>query len=233
MLAVRAWRWCVARLDVGNAPIAVTLSNDGRFLYTTSEAGLPEWDWPRHCKPETANARRNAPNHAEGAIIVFDLSRALTDPSHAPSSRVAAGCSPVRLVLSPAGDIAYVSVRGDDMLEAFDARRLVDDTAHALLGRTKVGVAPVGVAVVDSGARVVVTSSNRFGGNALDQQPLTVVDASKLRAGARADIGTIPAGAFPRELRVSADGRTLFVTNFASRTLESIDLPRAFAAMPH
>jgi DNA-binding beta-propeller fold protein YncE len=223
----------VARLDVGNAPIAVTLSNDGRFLYTTSEAALPDWNWSRHCKPENPNARRNTPDHAEGAIVVFDLSSALMDPKHAAASRVAAGCNPVRLVLSPGGDVAYVSARGDDMLEAFDTRRLVDDTAHALLGRTRVGVAPVGVAVIDSGARVVVTSSNRFGGNALDHQPLTVIDAAKLRAGARADVGTIPAGAFPRELRVSADGRTLFVTNFASRTLEAIDLSRALAALPH
>jgi len=223
----------VARLDVGNAPIAVTLSNDGRFLYTTSEAALPDWNWSRHCKPENPNARRKAPDHAEGAIVVFDLPRALVDPKHAATSRVPAGCNPVRLVLSPDGEVAYVSARGDDMLEAFDTRRLVDDTAHALLGRTKVGVAPVGVAVVDGGARVVVTSSNRFGGNALDHQPLTVVDAAKLRAGVRADIGTIPAGAFPRELRVSADGRTLFVTNFASRTLEAIDLPRVLPAVPH
>lgn len=223
----------VARLDVGNAPIAVTLSNDGRFLYTTSEGAPPDWGWSRHCRPENPNARRNTPDHAEGAIVVFDLSHALTDPQHAAASRVAAGCSPVRLVLSPGGDVAYVSARGDDVLEAFDTRRLVDDTAHAWLGKTKVGVAPVGIAVIDSGARVVVTSSNRFGGNALDRQPLTIVDAAKLRAGARADIGTIPAGAFPRELRVSADGHTLFVTNFASHTLEAIDLTRALAAMPH
>ena len=40
-------------------------------------------------------------------------------------------------------------------------------------------------------------------------------------------IGTLPAGAFPRELRGTADGRTLFVTNFASQTLEMIDLARA------
>lgn len=223
----------VARLDVGNAPIAVTLSNDGRFLYTTSEIAPPDWSWSRHCRPENPNARRNTPDHAEGAIVVFDLSHALTDPQHAAVSRVAAGCSPVRLVLSPGGDVAYVSARGDDMLEAFDTRRLVDDTAHALLGKTKVGVAPVGVAVIDSGARVVVTSSNRFGGNALDRQPLTVVDAAKLRGGVRAEVGTIAAGAFPRELRVSADGRTLFVTNFASHTLEAIDLARAPGALPH
>jgi hypothetical protein len=37
----------------------------------------------------------------------------------------------------------------------------------------------------------------------------------------------MPAGAFPRELRETADGHTLFVTNFASQALEMIDLARA------
>jgi DNA-binding beta-propeller fold protein YncE len=217
----------VAKLDVGNAPISVTLSPDGRFLYTTSEAALPEWNWPSTCRPENPNARANAPHHAQGAIIVFDLTRALTDPSHAAVSRVPAGCNSVRLVLSPSGDVAYVTARGDNALLAFDAQRLVGDTTHALLGRTEVGIAPVGIAVIDNGARVVVTSSNRFGGGANDHQPLTVVDAARLRAGGRAVVGTIQAGAFPRELRLTADGSTLFATNFASRTLEMIDLARA------
>jgi DNA-binding beta-propeller fold protein YncE len=217
----------VAKLDVGTAPIAVTLSPDGRLLYTTSEVAQPDWNWPRTCRPENPNARARGSDHPQGAVIVFDLARALTDASHAALSRVAAGCNPVRLVLSPSGDVAYVSARGDDALLAFDARRLVSDTSHALLGRAEVGVAPVGIAVIDSGARVVVTSSNRFGGGVNDRQSLTVVDAGRLRAGSPAVIGTIPAGAFPRELRVTADGRTLYVTNFASRTLEMIDIARA------
>ena len=220
-------RGAVGKLDVGSAPIAVTLSPDGRFLYTTSEAALPDWNWPRTCRPENPNGRGNAPNHPQGAIIVFDLAQALRDSSHAAISRVPAGCNPVRLVLSPIGDVAYVSARDDNALLAFDAQRLVSDTAHALLGRAEVGIAPVGIAVIDTGARVVVTSSNRFGGSVSDHQPLTVVDARRLRAGVPAVIGTIPAGAFPRELRLTADGRTLFATNFASRTLEMIDLARA------
>lgn len=216
----------VAKLDVGSAPISVTLSPDGRFLYTTSETALPEWNWPPTCRPENPNARANAPNHPQGAIIVFDLAEALRNPSHAAISRVPAGCNPVRLVLSPSGDVAYVSARDDNALLAFDALRLARDTTQALLGRGEVGIAPVGIAVIDSGARVVVTSSNRFGGSASDHQPLIVVDTRRLRAGAPAVIGTIPAGAFPRELRLTADGRTLFATNFASRTLEMIDLAR-------
>lgn len=225
-------RGAVARLEVGSAPIAVTLSPDGKLLFTTSEAARPDWNWPRTCRPENPNAR-GAQDHPQGAIVVFDLAQALAGASQAAVSRVPAGCNPVRLVLSPSGDVAYVSARGDDKLEVFDTGRLVSDTAHALIGQVEVGVAPVGVAVIDSGARVVVTSSNRFGGSARDRQSLTVVDAAKLRAGAPAVVGTIPAGAFPRELRVTADGRTLFVTNFASRTLEMIDLSRAPIAARH
>jgi DNA-binding beta-propeller fold protein YncE len=217
----------VAKLDVGNAPISVTLSPDGRFLYTTSEAALAEWNWPSTCRPENPNARANVLYHPQGAIIVFDLARVLTDPSHSAISRVPAGCNSVRLVLSPSGDVAYVTARGDNALLAFDAQRLTGDTAHALLGRTEVGIAPVGIAVIDNGARVVVTNSNRFGGGANDHQPLTVVDVAQLRSGGHAVVGSIQAGAFPRELRLTADGTTLFATNFGSRTLEMIDLARA------
>ena len=224
------------KFDVGNAPIAVTLSPDGRHLYTTSEVALPEWKWPDVCAPEAAaggrGVRRMAPpNHGQGAIIVFDVARALADPAHSAISRVAAGCGTVRLVLSPDGATAYVTARADNSLLAFDAQRLVTDPAHALLGTVDVGVAPVGIAVVDSGARVVVTSSNRFAGNAGDHQPLAIVDAAKLRAGGKnAKIGEIPAGGFPRELRLAPDGRTLFLTNFTSMTLEMIDVARALPA---
>ena len=236
---VRAGRFgddaLVSKLDVGIAPIAVTLSPDGRFLFTTSEIASLDWGWPAVCRPEGAanvsSARGNRPPpkfHGQGAIVVFDVALAVKDPAHAQLSRVAAGCATVRLVLSADGGIAYASARGDNALLAFDAHRLVGDTAHALLGKADVGTAPVGVAVVDGGSRVVVTNSNRFAGNAADHQPLAVVDAAKLRAGGEKSVlGEMPAGGFPRELRVTADGRTLFVTNFSSGTLEMIDLARA------
>jgi hypothetical protein len=65
-------------------------------------------------------------------------------------------------------------------------------------------------------------------GDGGDRQPLTVVDAAKLRAGGKKSVlGEIQAGGFPREERVSTDVRTLFVTNFTSMTLEMIDVSRA------
>jgi DNA-binding beta-propeller fold protein YncE len=73
---------------------------------------------------------------------------------------------------------------------------------------------------------VIVTSSNRFAADSTDRQTLTVVDATQLSAGAKAILGSIPAGAFPREMRVTSDGRVLLVTNFGSRTVQMIDLAR-------
>ena len=39
-------------------------------------------------------------------------------------------------------------------------------------------------------------------------------------------IGNVTAGLFPRELYVTADGKTLLVTNFSSNSLELVDLAR-------
>jgi hypothetical protein len=39
-------------------------------------------------------------------------------------------------------------------------------------------------------------------------------------------LGIIPAGAFPHELWVPADERTLFLTNFGSNSLQMLDINR-------
>jgi DNA-binding beta-propeller fold protein YncE len=216
----------IGTVRVGDLPIAVTLSPDDRYLYTTSESAAGNWGWPAECKPEGTRAPANAPLHPQGAIVVIDVARAETDPSAAVVARVPAGCSTVRLVLSPKGDIAYVSARNANSLLAFDTAKLIADPQHALIGGVPVGVAPVGVAVVDGGSKVLTANSNRFAGGPDDHSTLTVIDATKIALDAGAVLGTIGAGAFPREMRVTADGKTLLVTNFASKSLEIIDLSR-------
>lgn len=220
-----AARSIVGTIPVGIAPIALTFSPDGKLLYTTSEAMPPRSGWPLRCRREGSSPSA-PPSHSEGAILVVDVRRAETDPRNAVLGAVPAGCNPVRLVLSPNGDVAYVTARGSNALLAFDTRKLLADPSHALIARVPVGRAPVGVTVFDSGRRLLVTSSNRFAGNARDRQPVFVVDATRLGAGSAAVLGTIPAGAFPRELRVTPDGRTLLLTNYRSKTLEIVDLTR-------
>jgi len=216
----------IGKVPVANSPIAMEFSTDGKYLFATSEVARRDYGWPLQCHPEERNPASPGQDWPMGVIHVVDLARAETDPANSVIGKVPAGCSTVRLVLSPNGDTAYVTARNSNAVLAFDTTKLVADPSHALLGWARVGPAPVGLAVIDGGRKVVATNSNRFAGRADDRQFLSVIDAAKLSSGAAAILGTIPAGAFPRELRVTADGKTLLVTNFNSSTLEMIDLER-------
>ena len=215
----------LGRIPVGVAPIALAFSSDGRYLYSTSQS-MPDLGWPMECKPENAAGAASPPNHAQGAVVTIDLARAVSTPGSSVVSTVKAGCNPVRLVLSPSGDVVYVTARNSNAVLTFDRARLVTNPENAMIGSVPTGTAPVGVAVVDGGRRIVVTNSNRFGAGAAERQSLTVIDAARVRDGAGAVLGSIAAGGFPRELRVTADGRTLLLTNFTSRTVQVIDLQR-------
>ncbi len=217
----------VGRIPVGRAPIALTLAPDDAYLYTTSEIFDAD-GWPQSCTPEAAR-RPGAPVMApvpQGAVHIVDVERATRDPRHAVMRSLPAGCSPVRLVLSPDGTRAYVTARGSDELLVFDRRLMHTAPLQSLVASVPVGSSPVGVATIDNGDRLVVTNSHRFAGGAEDRQSLSVIDAAKVEEGRRAVVGSIQAGAFPRELRTTADGRTLLLTNFGSQTLEIIDLAR-------
>jgi DNA-binding beta-propeller fold protein YncE len=214
----------VGKIPVGRAPIALTFSPDGRWLYTTSQIAPASYNWPVECKPEGADPATAQPRFPKGAIIVVDVARAQTDPANSIVARVPAGCSPVRLAIAPTGDRVYVTARNSNALLAFDTAKMRDDAAHALVGTVPVGNSPVGVAVINGGRQVVVTNSNRFSSDRTARQALTVIDAANVAAGAAAIMGNIPAGAFPREFGQTPDGRTLFVANYNSNELQVIDL---------
>jgi DNA-binding beta-propeller fold protein YncE len=215
----------VGRIPTGRAPIALTFSADQQFLYTTSQVAPAVYGWPSVCNAPASEAARQTSSYAEGAILIIDVSRATHAPARAVVGAVPAGCNPVRLVTAPSGDVTYVSARTDNALLAFDTRRLLSDPGHAVIGRVPVGDAPVGVAVFDGGARIAVTNSNRFGDSNAPQN-LTIIDAKKVTSGEAAVLGSVPAGVFPRELRMTEDQKTLLLTNFASKNLAVIDVAR-------
>jgi len=217
----------VGRIPVGQFPIALTFSPDQRYLYTTSQVAPARLGWATECPREGSGPQSAEPVNPQGAVLVIEVERAKTDPVNAVVAAVPAGCSPVRLVLSPEGDVAYVTARNSNALLAFDTRRLREAPMSALLGRVPVGSAPVGAAVVDGGARILVANSNRFGGAQTEGHHLSVVDAARVSAGAAAVVGTISVGAFPRELTTTPDGRTLMLTSFSSPTLQLVVWDRA------
>jgi DNA-binding beta-propeller fold protein YncE len=215
----------IGQIPVGRAPIALTFSADHRYLYTTSQVAPPAYGWSSVCSAPGSDAARQPSRYPEGAVLVVDVALATRDPAQAVVGAVAAGCNPVRLVTSPSGDVAYVTARTDNRLLAFDTRKLLADPVSALVGRVPVGDAPVGVAVFNGGARIAVTNSNRFG-NSDTPQTLTIIDAQKIASGEAAVLGSVLAGVFPRELRVTEDQQTLLLTNFGSKNLAMIDVAR-------
>ena len=225
----------VGKIHTGAAPIALTFSPDQRRIYITSQRAPANFGWPIECKREANNPANDlTPVNPAGVVHVVDVQRAISGAPNPIIANVPAGCSPVRLVLSPDGSRAYVTARNSNALLVFETAKMSGGSQSgggggiggALIGRVPVGSSPVGVAVINAGRQVVVTNSNRFAGGANDTQSLTIVDAARVADGASAIVGSIPAGAFPRELRVTADGRTLILTNFGSRTVQMVDLSR-------
>jgi DNA-binding beta-propeller fold protein YncE len=216
----------IGKVPAGRAPIALTFSPDGRWLYTTSQIAPEDYKWPVECKPEGADPSTAQPRFPQGAIIVVDVERARRDPANSVAAKVPAGCSPVRLAITPGGERVFVTARNSNALLGFDTSKFADDPAHALVGSVPVGASPVGVAVANEGKLVFVTNSNRFSKDRNARQTITVIDASKVGAGASAVVGSVPAGAFPREFGYSPDGRTLFVANYNTNELQVIDLAR-------
>ncbi len=208
-------RAIIGKIPTGEAPIALTFSPDEKWLYSTSERSLQAWNWPGACGPNSGVPA--------GAVLVVDVERARTNPAQSVVSEVPAGCDTVRAAVSPKGDRLYVTSRIDNLVLTFDAEKLRTDPDHALLRITTVGPAPVPIAVIDNGRKILAGNSNRFARSS-GTETLSILDASKIESGEDALLGTIPTGAFPREMDISADGNTLFVTNAASHSLQIIDL---------
>jgi DNA-binding beta-propeller fold protein YncE len=198
------------------APVGITVSPDGRWLYATSEVAA---SGTGAAKPV---AGPGAPGGllSAGTLTVIDLRRAETDPAASVVATVDAGCQPVRVTTAADGTQVWVTARASDDLLCFAAARLVSDPKRALVAVVRVGEAPVGLAAVRGSSLVVVADSNRFGARGATSD-LDVVNVAAALAGHPAVVGHIRAGLFPRDMTLAPDG-TLLVSNFDSGQVEAV-----------
>jgi DNA-binding beta-propeller fold protein YncE len=215
----------VGTIPLGLAPVGVTVSPDGRWLYATSEEGTAALSRAIP-SPGTTTAPAavpgTTPGEVPGTLTVINLRRAETDPAASVVASVSAGCQPVRVITSAGGSQVWVTVRASDDVLCFSAARLAADPARALVAAVRVGAAPVGLAAVRGGSLLVVADSDRFAATAPNSE-LDVVNVAAALAGRPAVVGHIPAGVFPRDMTLAPDGR-LLVSNYSSNEIEAVDV---------
>ncbi len=198
----------VSSIGVERAPVGLDRSPDDRYLYATSELS-------------SSGIGACGNGMPAGRLSVIDVSLAHANPRLALIASARAGCDPVRVAGSPDGRVLWVTVRGANRLAAFDAAKLRTTPPKALIASLEVGQAPVGLLACADGEHVVVANSNRFNPNATSST-LTVVDAKAFLSGATVQTLTLDTGAFPREITESTANGEIYVTNFASDTVEVI-----------
>ena len=199
----------VAIVPLAAGAAGLALSPDGTLLYVTTYGA-----YGPHGKVWVIDASRAEGGAGLGAVV----------------AQAAAGCQPVRVAVSPDGSIVWVTALQSNALLAFSAAALAQDPSGALRAVVRTGSEPVGLALADNGRIALVGNSNRglvpgTGGNV--PQTVAVIDTAAALAHRPALLGTVPAGAFPRDLSVDPASGQAFVANFNSGTIEEFPVPTA------
>jgi DNA-binding beta-propeller fold protein YncE len=163
-----------------------------------------------------------------GQLWVIDAARAEISAIGAVLSHAAAGCQPVRVVVSPDGRTVWVTALQSNALLAFSAAGLESDPSNALKAVVRVGSEPVGVVLVDGGRVALVGNSNRglvTGTGGTQPQTVSVVSTTAALDHRSALLGVVPTGLFPRDITIDqATGRVL-LANFDSDSIEEFSAP--------
>ncbi len=219
----------IGQIPAGDVVPSLALSPDGSRLYVATELV------PSKAPPLIAGAanptltkndcvqRKGTPPRSNGFITVIDAQRAIKLETGAILSRVASGCSPVRLVETADSSALFISARGDDAILSFAPHLLESDPEHALIrALSSGGSAPVGMRLFAKDRMLAVANSNRF---ADSNGAVALLDISNLSSTAdRGPVKKWTAGAFPRNIGISLDGETLYLTNYTSRSLQAIQI---------
>ncbi|HEX4258644.1 MAG TPA: protein kinase [Streptosporangiaceae bacterium] len=200
----------VGRVPLGQQPVGMAMSPDGKSLYVTSMTRQV------FANLDTATG--------PGTLSLVDVAKAETDPTHAVLATTAAGCNPVRVVLSANGRQLWVTSRESDALLGFSAAALRAKAAHPLNARVAVGAAPIGLALIKNGSQLLVANTSLHAAQPGTGASVAVISTSAaLSNSGHALIGTFTTG-LGREFALSPDGRTILMPDNTNGRVRAIDV---------
>jgi serine/threonine-protein kinase len=200
----------VGKVPLGQQPVGMAMSLDGRSLYVTSMTSKV------FANLDTATGA--------GTLSLVDVHQAETDPAHAVLATTAAGCNPVRVVLSANGRQLWVTSRESDALLGFSAAALRSKAAHPLNARVAVGAAPIGLALVKGGSQILVANTSLHAAQPGTGATVAVISTSAALSGSgKALLGTFATG-LGREFALTPDGRTALMPDNNNGRIRAIDL---------
>jgi DNA-binding beta-propeller fold protein YncE len=187
----------VGVLDVGAQPVGLSVSADGRWLYTTD----------------------HGTGSGHGTLSVINIAKTVRLRRAVVVARVPGLCWPARIALS-AGTI-WVTTQMSNYLLGFSAALLLAQPHRALIAKIEVGQNPVGVAVVNNGSRIVVADANDLKAGSAN---LAVIDVARALARKPALLGYIRSRKGAREFAVSRSGTDLYISDLNPAEVETVDL---------
>lgn len=197
----------VGIVSLAYGPVGIATSPDGQQLYvTTLDTYGP------HGQLWVIDAARAERGATGGAVL----------------RRVAAGCQPVRVAVSPDGRTVWVTALQSDALLAYSTAGLEADPSKALTAVVRVGSEPVGLLLVDGGRVALVANSNRglvSGTGSTQPETVSVVNTTAALDHRSALIGVVPAGLFPRDMTFDHGTGRVLLANFNSDSIEEFPAP--------
>ncbi|HET9257573.1 MAG TPA: beta-propeller fold lactonase family protein [Pseudonocardiaceae bacterium] len=203
-------------ITVGNRPLGVAVSPDGRHAYVTNYVSgtvsvidtgndavvgaIPVGGNPAGVAISPDGHRAYITNDNSNTLSVIDTGNNVI------IGTITVGDNPVSVAISPDGHRAYTTNNKSRTVSVIN----IDNSA--VIGTVTVGNNPVGVAVSPDGRHVYVVNANFDSISVIDTGSNTITDTI-------VGLGTGPVG-----VAVSPDGRHAYVTNFASGGVSLVDI---------
>lgn len=208
---------------------SLTLSADGKRLYSLAEifpgSRGDEVSGSKNILLRHNNCMQRADGRprTSGGLYVWNTEKMTQVPASADLRAfqsalvnvVNAACSPVRAVVSKDGKRLYVTSRGNNYVMEMDTAKLEKYGEDPLIRALPTeGQSPVGLALFNDDKSLIVANSNRFDEGT---GTVSVIDLASGKVTQK-----FKAGEFPRNVILSPDGKTLYLTEFNSKTLLAI-----------